>query len=162
MFDFEPSAFTLSSSEPAPSSPFAASSSDPSISTSSEPLGFLGCCGFSFPGEVVSGGSGTWTESGNGDVGNGFCDAKAVPWKLALVGVVASSTGSGGWGWEALVGVGVVREARFISLSLFVASSFVGVGVGDRGVLTGRKDEVMAGCGGWKRRDAGARRKRRG
>lgn len=39
--------------------------------------------------------SGTWTDSGKGLLGRGFCDASAPAPKLARVGVAASSSGFG-------------------------------------------------------------------
>jgi len=90
------------------------------MSTSSESLDFLRCWELSVPGDFLSGCSGTWTESGNGEVGSGLCDDRAVPLlKFALVGVVASSTRSGGWGCKAELGVGVAGDASLVAWFLY-------------------------------------------
>ena len=89
---------------------------------------------------TFSGVSGTWTESGNGEVGSGFCDAMAPEPKLALVGVIASSM---------IATAGLVSAAsRGAALGLGVGgaarvSSLLDVGAGDNGMLTGWKVAAM-------------------
>lgn len=112
------------------------------MSMSSESFDFLECCEFSLFGMLLwSTASGTWTDSGNGDVGRGFCDANALAPKLARVGVVASSTVAndvlGGPGLAgAVLGLGVIGDAIVVS-SLIVSAGVV------NGVLTGRKAAAM-------------------
>jgi len=102
---------------------------------SSESFDFLECCEFSRFGMLLwSTASGTWTDSGNGDVGRGFCDASALAaLKLARVGVVASSIGLGASA-GAVLGLGVIGDA--------VVSSLI-ESAGVNGVLTGRKAAAM-------------------
>ena len=85
--------------------------------------------------------SGTCTDSGNGDVGSGFCDDNALVPKLARVGVVASSIGRGVW-LGAVLGLGVMGD-------VMVSSIVVSAGAND--VLTGRNVVAISGmgaCGG--------------
>ena len=104
---------------------------------------------------TFSGVSGTWTESGNGEVGSGFCDAMAPEPKLALVGVIASST-------MATATPGLVSAAsRGVVLGRGVGgavrvSSLLDDGAGDNGMFTGWKVAAMnktfvllavSGCG---------------
>jgi hypothetical protein len=78
--------------------------------------------------------SGTCTDSGNGDVGRGFCDASVPAPKLARVGVVASSRGFEDCGVGAVVGRGVIGDGSVISRPASPAGS---------GLFTGRKAVVM-------------------
>jgi hypothetical protein len=102
------------------------------MSTSSESLDILECCEFSLLGILLfSADSGTWTESGKGEVGSGLCAANALAPKLARVGVVASSIGLGGCPLAgAVLGRGVMGEA------IVVSSLIESAGVS--GVFTGR------------------------
>lgn len=105
------------------------------MSTSSESLDFLERCEFSRFGMLLdSTDSGIWTDSGNGDVGSGFCDANAPAPKLARVGVVASSMGGRGVSVGAVLGLGVMGDA--------IESSWI-ESAGANGVLTGRKAAAM-------------------
>lgn len=85
------------------------SPSESSMSTSSESLDFLECCEFSRFGAEFTVASGTCTDSGNGDVGRGLCDASAPSPKLARVGVAASSIVRGSC-VGAVLGLGVIGE----------------------------------------------------
>jgi hypothetical protein len=110
------------------------------MSMSSESFDFLECCEFSLFGMLLwSTASGTWMDSGNGDVGRGFCDANALAPKLARVGVVASSMVADGLGGPgsagAVLGLGVIGDA--------IAVSSLMVSAGVNGVLTGRKAAAM-------------------
>lgn len=78
--------------------------------------------------------SGTCTDSGNGEVGRGFCDARTLAPKLALVGVAASSRGFVGWA-GAVVGRGVIGDVEM--------SSRAGSADGS-GLLTGRNAAAIA------------------
>ena len=108
---------------------------------SSESLDFRECCELALLGVLTfSGVSGTWTESGNGEVGSGFCDAMALEPKLALVGVIASSTTDTA-GLDSAVSRGVV-----LGLGVGGAvrvSSLLDDGAGDNGMLTGWKVAAM-------------------
>ena len=77
---------------------------------------------------------GTCTDSGNGEVGRGFCDASVPAPKLARVGVVASSGGFEDCGVGAVVGRGVIGDGEVISRPASPAGS---------GLLPGRKAVVM-------------------
>ncbi len=108
---------------------------------SSESLDFRECCELALLGVLTeSGVSGTWTESGNGEVGSGFCDAMAPEPKLALVGVIASSTTAttefvSAASRGAVLGLGVGGAVRVCSL--------LDDGAGDNGMLTGWKVAAM-------------------
>lgn len=78
--------------------------------------------------------SGTCTDSGNGEVGRGFCDARTLVPKLALVGVAASSRGFVGC-VGAVVGRGVIGDAEM--------SGRAGSADGS-GLLTGRNAAAIA------------------
>jgi hypothetical protein len=107
------------------------------MSTSSDSLDLLECCEFSLLGVVVVAGSGTCTDSGNGEVGRGLCDASALVPKLGCVGVVASSKGFGSW-VGAVLGLGVIGDGWVPS---FVCSA------ANNGWLTGRNAAaMMKGC----------------
>lgn len=146
MFDLEPSALGLSSSDPASSWisaswPVLAASAwptdDPSMSTSS----FVGCPDPSL--SVAALGldeEGTCTAWGNGEDGSGFCDDMEA-WKEALVGVVASSIGLGWSRCELAVDLGVAGEA----MSFLVASGF------GEGKFTGRNAFAIVDDGGGRR-----------
>lgn len=105
------------------------------MSTSSDSLDRLECCECSLlrDNDVDSG---TCTDSGNGDVGRGFCDARTLVPKLALVGVAASSRGFVGWA-GAVVGRGVIGD---------VAMSGRAASADGSGLLTGRNAAAIARC----------------
>jgi hypothetical protein len=103
------------------------------MSTSSDSLDRLECCECSlFRDSDVD--SGTCTDSGNGEVGRGLCDARTLVPKLALVGVAASSSGFVGWA-GAVVGRGVIGDVDM--------SNRAGSADGS-GLLTGRNAAAIA------------------
>jgi len=124
------------------------------MSMSSESLDVLECCdccdcSLLGPVDVVSG---ICTDSGNGDVGRGFCDANAPVPKLARVGVAASSRGFVDCA-GAVVGRGVIGDVDMASL----AGSPV-----DSGLLTGRNAAaIVEACVVQRSRGGAATRGRR-
>jgi hypothetical protein len=111
------------------------------MSTSSESLDFLESCEFPRLGVESVEGSGTCTDSGNGEVGRGFWEANAPVPKLVRVGVAASSTDRRPWE-GAVLGLGVMADEDIVGGA---GGSSLMASAARSGVLTGRNAAAMVG-----------------